>query len=326
MRTLSGKTLVTALLLVVFVLTGCSGGSKATPAQPAQPAAPTQAPGMAETKAAEYTQAVETIAAELTRNAPAAPAVPPAHTMAAGEQMLPSPTPTEEPLPPTSTSLPTNAPLPSDTPVPTNTPLPTNTQAPSVPPSATYPLEPNWILSYQTDLHSEERFKSNKSDDFHYHFTLGGFVMFNKVAQDIVYSVISPAAGGVRLEVSGQHVSGPLDGYYGLICNFADGRNYYFLGVGSDGWYGIGVRKENKMSWLKEGHDTMQVYTGAATNNLRADCYRGTLNLWVNGNLLATVKDTTYSGGWVGLGVGNRLTTGAEVLFNNFFTYVPAQP
>jgi hypothetical protein len=313
MRVLSGKSLITAVLLVVFVLTGCSGGSKATPAQPTKPVNPTQPP-------LAYTQSAATIAAELTRNAP------PTATMAGEMQMLPSPTATDEPLPPTSTPLPTNTPLPSDTPEPTQTPLPTHTLAPSLSPTAAAPGEPSWAQYNGTDWLAQNLFSSGKTEDYSYHFTMGGYVMLNKTVQDIVYSVSQPAAANVRLEVSGQRLNGPIDGYYGLICDFSDGQNYYFLGVGADGWYGIGVKKNNVMTWLKEGMDTQHVFTGPATNQLRADCYANTLNLWVNGYLIATAKDPTYSAGWIGMGVGNRATSGTEVLFKNLLVYVAAQP
>jgi hypothetical protein len=314
MHALSGKSLITAVLLVVIVLTGCSGGSKATaPAQPTKPVNPTQPP-------LAYTQSAATIAAELTRNAP------PVATIAGQMQMLPSPTATDEPLPPTSTPLPTNTPLPSDTPEPTKTPFPTNTLAPTLSPTAPAPAEPNWVLSDSTDLLRKDRFQEEKSEDFYFHFAMGGYVMLNKTVKDIVYSVSQPAASNVRLEVTGQRVNGPIDGYYGLICDFSDGQNYYFLGVGVDGWYGIGVRKHNTMTWLKEGMDTLNVHTGPGVNQLRADCYNNQLNLWVNGNLLATVKDVTYSAGWIGLGVGNRANTGTEVVFKNLQLYLTAQP
>jgi len=325
MRVHTGKSFMTpamagVTILVVLVLSGCSvlRGSNKAPAETAAPATTGEAAAgqtALPTEQLAYTQAAQTIVAELTQNAPAATPVRP-------EALAqPSSTPTEEPLPPTSTPKPTNTPLPSDTPLPTETPLPTDTATPAVPPTATLPPEPSWRL-LSTDDFSYGFWPDEGSEGVRFRYTMGGYTILNRSEQTIVWATRSDQYAGVRIEVTGKRIAGPMDGYYGLVCNFANGGNYYFLGVGPDGWYGIGVQASNKMTWLIESVDTTGVVlTGGAPNVIRADCLNGALSLWVNGTLLATTKDNTFSGGAIGMGVGNRGTPGGEVLFDDFSVY-----
>lgn len=314
MRARSRTTILIILLVSTLVLTGCLGGTKK----------PTPTSTTAATSEAEaYTQAAETISAILTQNAQVAA---PGFTATAAAAMLPSATPTEEPLPPTSTPLPTDTPLPSDTPLPTSTPLPTPTFTPAVPPTATLPPEPNWVLSFSDDF-SSGFWAKEETEGMKLSYTAGGYSIFNNVVGDIIFSVRNQPLADVRVEVDGSRLRGPLDGYYGVICNFTNGGNYYILAVGSNGWYGIGMKLSSRLTFLKEGMDqSATVHTGSGMNQIRGDCYDGMLVLWVNGIRLAAVQDRTFSSGQVGMAVGTRKTPGMEVLFDNFNLYTPPTP
>lgn len=307
MRAHTGTFLVTTVIVLAMLLSGCSVFNRA-------PVGATPAPDTASTEALAFTQAAETIVAELTANAPAV--TEPAEVQAA-------PTNTPEVLPPTSTPKPTNTPLPSDTPEPSATPLPTATDTPAVPPTATLPPEPSWLLS-STDDFSFGFWPTEGTTSIKFHYTMGGYSILNENEQSIAWSTRSDQFAGVRLEVETRKLSGPMDGYYGVVCNFANGGNYYFLGVGSDGWYGIGLQYTNKMTWLIEGIDTTgAVHTGGSPNVIRADCANGMLSLWSNGTLIATVQDKTFSAGAIGMGVGSRKVGKVDVLFDNFSVYLP---
>jgi hypothetical protein len=304
MRVRSSLPVFTVLFLAVFLLSSCSAIAKKP--------VPTQLSDL------EYTQAAETISAELTLKAPqVTPTVLSEVVQAATATLPPSSTPEPtETLPPTSTPLPTDTPEPTETPtpaIPTDTPTLTNTP------------EPEFTLLFQDDLKSGF-WPTDKSDEFRLQYTMGGYLITNKIKQDIIYSVHDVQLGNVRVQVTGKRISGPLDGYYGLICNFANGSNYYFLGIGVDGWYGIGLMQTGRMRFLKEGMDkTGSIKLGNAENDLRAECGQGVLSLWVNGVKLATVTDQTLAVGSTGIGAGNRDIAGTEVLFQAFSLFVPKQ-
>ena len=308
MHARTGKTVIVLILVFVLMLAGC----QSAPPQPTADA-PTNTPeGAVPEEVLEYTRAVETISAQLTQNA--VPAQP---------EALPSTT--EEPLPPTSTPRATNTPLPSDTPPPSETPLPSNTPIPLQSPTPTTPPDPEWQLAFNDDFTSH--FWSTASgSSFDLSYTAGGYAITNEVENDIVFSVRTDQYGVMRVEVTASLKRGALDSYYGVICNFYNGGNYYIFAVGGDGWYGIGKKVTSKLTWIAEGQDTSgNVHTGNSPNTIRGDCNQGVLTLWVNGVKLTSAKDTTFFGGAAGLGVGNRKGPLAEVVFDDFFVYVPPE-
>jgi len=292
------------ILVFALILSGCLNlGQKA----------PTQTPDV------QLTQAAETMAALMTQPAPAAmgtQAVVSAPTSLA--QALPSVTSTLEQLPDTSTPVPTETLPPTSTPLPTDTPLPTETPTPAASPTPVATATPAWKVVYEDDL-KRGTWINDKSQDFRLQYTMGGYVITNKMEQAIAYSVRDQSYLDMQIEVQGQRLEGPPDGYYGIICNFQNGTNYYILAVGVDGWYGIGLKKADKLKFLQEGVDqTGAVRTGNSDNLIRAECANGVLTLWANGIQLATVKDRTFTSGSIGLGVGNRKVAGTSVLFQNF--------
>lgn len=312
MNALNARRFVVLTLLFALALAGCSG---LTGPQPAG-----ETPGGAATiDPLSYTQAAATIGADLTRNAP--PTVEP--------QAAPSETPTEEPLPPTSTPLPTNTPLPSDTPLPTNTPLPTDTPTLAVSPSATNPPEPAWQLAYYDDFVASRFWVDRNGGLFQLNYTGGGYRIHSEAVGDIIYSIRTGDQSGVRVETTAQRVSGPLDSYYGVICNFVNGGNYYMMAVGTDGWFGIVKKQMMQTTFLAESIDqTGTMMQGGANGvTIRGDCYNGQLVMWVNGVRVASARDLSFTAGAVGLGVGSRNTSDVDIQFDDFYLYTTsAQP
>jgi hypothetical protein len=298
------RSLIQAFIILslgAFLLSSCLGSALPTPTLISD---------------LEYTQAVETLVAELTQNAPVKSQTPLAAAVS-------SASPTEQTLPPTSTPVPTETLPPTSTSAPTDTAEPTETSTPSLTDTPTSTPEPAWELVYEDDL-KLGNWITDKTDSFRLQYSMGGYMITNRLPNEITYSVRNDPYKDVRLEVAAKRVSGPLDGYYGLICSFVNGSNYYFLGIGVDGWYGIGVKQTGMMRYLKEGNDQNGVILKAdETNNLRAECAQGILTLWVNDVQLASVKDNTFSEGAIGVGVGNRQDTGTEVVFSDLKVYEP---
>ncbi len=129
----------------------------------------------------------------------------------------------------------------------------------------------------------------------------------------------------VRIEVDATKVGGPDDNDFGVQCRYQDIDNFYFFIISSDGYYAIGKLKDGKETLLTG--DVMDysdaILQGFATNHLRADCVGNILSLYVNGAPLASVQDSDFRHGDVGLMAGTFDTPGTEILFDHFAVLRP---
>lgn len=129
----------------------------------------------------------------------------------------------------------------------------------------------------------------------------------------------------VRIEVDAIKAAGPEDDDFGVVCRAQDRENFYFLVISGDGYYGIGKVEEGVQTLI--GMPALlpseEVHRGVVLNHMRADCIDNTLSFYVNGLLLKTVEDDTFSGGDVGLAAGTFNEAGTEVYFDNFTVLQP---
>lgn len=132
----------------------------------------------------------------------------------------------------------------------------------------------------------------------------------------------------VQVEVDASKIGGPDDNDFGVICRYTstnDKDSYYQFMASSDGYVGImfvtaGDQKVISADTLVESDAVRQ---GKATNHFRADCIGDVLTLYINDKLVATAKDSTLTGGDVGLIAGTYATPGTDILFDNFTVKEP---
>ena len=304
MRLRSIVTLFIVLMLFPY-LAGCQPGGQTTATQITD---------------LEYTQAVETIAAELTKRAPRI-------TQSSIAQAAISVTPIVELVIQTNTPEPSETLPPTSTPRPTFTPIPTDSPTPEFTPTVTNTPEPAWEMVFQDPLKSGY-WVTERNENYQMQYSHGGYSISSELKNDIAYSVRNDVYSNVRVKVDSERIAGPGDGYYGIICNFQNSGNYHFLGVGVDGWYGIGIKQGSQMRYIEEGIDhSGAIKKGNSLNTLQADCTQGKLTLWVNDISIASVNDSTFTTGMVGVGVGNRVLTGMHMVFTNFEVFsIEQQP
>jgi serine/threonine protein kinase len=118
-------------------------------------------------------------------------------------------------------------------------------------------------------------------------------------------------------------LAGPEDAYYGALCRYQDDENYYYLIIGSDGFYNIGKIINGENHHLSPIDSSPAVQTDQAQNSLRVECNGDILALFVNGELLAQVQDADFVKGDVGLLAGTLETSGADIRFTNFSVTQP---
>ena len=127
----------------------------------------------------------------------------------------------------------------------------------------------------------------------------------------------------VRVEADVIRLNGPQENRAGLICRYQNG-DYYFFIISNDGFYAIG--KFIGGNTLLLGQSEMQSSEFILTNSvnhLRADCIGNTLTFYVNFNQIASVQDTDFSSGDVGLLAGSFSEPGVDVSFDHFVVMQP---
>jgi hypothetical protein len=132
-------------------------------------------------------------------------------------------------------------------------------------------------------------------------------------------------AEDISIEVDATKTSGPDSGDYGIICRYQDEQNFYQFMVTADGFYGI-LMVVNGSQQIISSEDLLETETviqGNASNHLRADCIGETLSFYVNGKLVATVNDSTFTKGDVGLFAGTFDDAGVVAVFDNFKVLKP---
>jgi hypothetical protein len=129
----------------------------------------------------------------------------------------------------------------------------------------------------------------------------------------------------VRIEVTAFKVGGDRDNRFGIICRAMDANNFYTFIISSDGYYGIGKIKNQGHTLI--GMDALQpsdaISLGSSLNHIRADCIDDNLSLYVNGQLVAQVRDLDFPAGDVGLIAGTYATPGTDIRFDDFIVRKP---
>ncbi len=126
----------------------------------------------------------------------------------------------------------------------------------------------------------------------------------------------------VHIEVTAINSSSDSTAAFGIICNMQVTDTSYYFAVTGAGEYAIGRYTLTDDVLLTNGGqwgDSDLIAPGASSYRIGADCGSGTLTLYVDGQRVDSVNDTTYTSGNVALFAwsGEELD-GTEVSFDDF--------
>lgn len=126
----------------------------------------------------------------------------------------------------------------------------------------------------------------------------------------------------IHIEVTALNNSTDSAGAFGIICNLQITNTSYYFAITGAGEYAIGkytftgdTLLTNDGQWVKSS----KIAADADSYRLGADCGNSKLAFYVDGQLIDSVSDTTYTSGKVGLFAwsGEQLN-GTEVAFDDF--------
>jgi hypothetical protein len=127
-----------------------------------------------------------------------------------------------------------------------------------------------------------------------------------------------------RLVVEASQVSGPDDNEYGVLARMQDADHFYRFSISGDGYFL--VSRHDGDEWERLSGDwapSEAVKQGVATNVIEVVCSSSDLSFAVNGTRLATVHDSTYQRGDIGLYAGSFFEPGVEIHFDNLQVTAP---
>jgi hypothetical protein len=124
----------------------------------------------------------------------------------------------------------------------------------------------------------------------------------------------------IHIEASVTNASTDPKAVFGIVCNEQGSTNsFYYVGVASDGYYAFiksSVAADDV--YLKEGNS--DVISSAGTSmRIGLDCGNGSMALYVNGQKIDSVSDSSYTSGVVGLfAASGEQDSGTNITFDDF--------
>jgi len=126
------------------------------------------------------------------------------------------------------------------------------------------------------------------------------------------------------LEVEVKLVDGTDDNWQGVVCRYQDDGNYYVFNISADGYYYISRFIDYDQTALAEATPSSYINQGwDVVNTMTVECVGNSLKLSVNGHTLASVTDSTFSGGDIGLLVTSWAGDFSEIAFDNLVINEP---
>lgn len=128
----------------------------------------------------------------------------------------------------------------------------------------------------------------------------------------------------IRMEVTVINNDTDSTTAFGFICNKAAGNDFHYLVVTPAGQYAIAIAKDGEQDVFltnnDEWADSELIAVNADTYRLGAECGNGRLTLFVDGQQVASVADSTYTSGQVAVLAwsGEEAGTVNNVSFDDF--------
>ncbi|MDQ2691614.1 MAG: hypothetical protein M3Y68_06255, partial [Chloroflexota bacterium] len=207
---------------------------------------------------------------------------------------------------------------------PTETPPPTQTLEVIVP-TPTVPISSSENVLLEDDFSGESSWGTLTSSDNAVNYDGDAFRIQVFRENWFVWSTPNEDVyQNVHLEVTAINNDGEPTTAFGIMCNQqVSGSSYHYVAITPGGEYAIGkavtgetdVFLTNNNRWAASD----QIPRNAASYRIGADCSPATLTLYVNGQRIASVSDSSYPSGYVGLFAWSGAdTTAADVTFDDF--------
>jgi hypothetical protein len=121
------------------------------------------------------------------------------------------------------------------------------------------------------------------------------------------------------LEIDARSVNGTNDSSYGVIFRLSDNNHLYRFMVSGSGSYRIEKYIDGVWFFLQDTTNSAFIKQGNSTNHLKVICKGDQIEVYANGNYLATVFDDSLHTGYVGMSIDTLATV--DAYFDNIKVY-----
>jgi hypothetical protein len=123
--------------------------------------------------------------------------------------------------------------------------------------------------------------------------------------------------GDLEVNVDAEQLSGSERASYGLLLHVQSSNNFYRFEVSGDRSFAIWKSIEGQLELLLAGPPSAAINAGLASNHLSVMSQGHTKQFCANGYLLATITDSAYTLGDVGVTASSGAVEGIQVAFDN---------
>ncbi len=143
-----------------------------------------------------------------------------------------------------------------------------------------------------------------------------------KQENTILWAVLGKKYSDVVVEVKTSLISPTGTGDWGLFCRYNGADHYYWFAVTEEGFFGIFLRAEGRIVPLLDWQFSRAI-TRYRPITLTAACLGDKLSIGVDGKILGSVMDTTWTEGDIGLAAGTWDEAGLVVGFDDLVVRAP---
>ncbi len=105
----------------------------------------------------------------------------------------------------------------------------------------------------------------------------------------------------IVIQVNVRQVEGTVNNWMGVTCRQSGEQDYYLFAISADGYYLILKQEDGIADTLIPPTYNDAIQTGRTVNRLEVRCQGSTLSMTVNGRLLVSRADNTFSQGGISL-------------------------
>ena len=168
---------------------------------------------------------------------------------------------------------------------------------------------------------SSSGWSTGNSDSSSVDYGDGDYVMKIFTTEWFVWGNPEESFENVHVEVTARNTGGATDTTFGIICNYQNATNFYYVGIDTQGFYAIFKTNPSPPDQILTNNgdwgESADITKDAASYRLGADCGNGTITLYVDGTQIASASDSDFSQGDVGLFAWTAQEANSEIRFDD---------